>query len=191
MRGILTNERRVSETIRTGVKDFTQNTLSEQRSCTAMPPPSNVVLAQEIAKQWGPALTKAFTENDLSAFQILFDDSRPVEVVLQNSEGEEAGFLIGSKETSENVTLSWEEFHEATIKDLQEQDYLKSESQCLGVLGNRLILETGRFNNNGDVYLESYSLITFNLLDGKIVAVEAFTDPNVDSLFEAAIDESA
>ena len=154
-------------------------------------PPSNVIIAQEIAKQWGPALTKAFTENDLSSFQRLFDASRPVEVVLQNSVGEEAEFLIGSKEVSEEVTLSWEEFHQATIKDLQEQNYMKSEAQCLGVLGNRMILETGRFNNDGDVYLESYSLITFNLPDGKIVAVEAFTDPNVDSLFDAATDESA
>jgi hypothetical protein len=152
---------------------------------------SNVLIAQDIAKRWGPALTKAYTENDLSSFQSLFDDRRPVEVVLQNSAGEEAEFLLGSMEESENITLSWGEFHEATKKDLQEQNYMKSESQCLGVLGNRMILETGRFNNDGDVYLESYSLITFNLSDGKIVAVEAFTDPNVDSLFEVANEGSA
>jgi hypothetical protein len=152
---------------------------------------ANVVMAQEIARQWGPALTKAFTENELSSFQDLFDSKLPVEIVLQNADGEEAEFAIGNKETSEHITLTWEEFHELTTKDLHEQNYMKSESQCLGVLGNRMILETARFNNDGIVYLESYSLITFNSSDGKIIAVEAFTDPNVDSLFEAATDETA
>ena len=149
----------------------------------------NMIIAQEIAKQWGSSLTKAFTENDVSTFKSLFDTKLPVEVVLQNADGEEAEFTIGEKESFDNVTLSWEEFHELTTKDLQEQNYLKSESQCLGVLGNRMIMETGRFNNDGVVYMESYSLISFNLSDGKIIAVESFTDPHVNSLYDAASSE--
>ena len=132
-----------------------------------------------IAAKWGPALTKAAKEGDMSDFRALF--APEVEVVLQNALGEESEFVIGD---SEECVLSWEDFHELTTKDLKEQNYLKTESQCLGVLGRRLILETGRFNTEGEVYLESYSLITVDK-DGKIVAVEAFTDPQTSSLMSA------
>jgi ketosteroid isomerase-like protein len=138
------------------------------------------IKANEIADKWGPALTKAILDGDLSAFKDLFV-SEPVAVVLQNGEGAEAEFTIGD---GEEATLTWGEFHELTTKDLKEQSFLKSESQCLGVLGDRMIMEVGRFNKDGEVYAEAYSLLTFNE-EGKIVAVEAFSDPVVGSLMSA------
>jgi ketosteroid isomerase-like protein len=35
-----------------------------------------------------------------------------------------------------------------------------------------------RFNKDGEVYAEAYSLLTFNG-EGKIISVEAFSDPDV------------
>jgi hypothetical protein len=139
------------------------------------------IKANEIADKWGPALTKAILDGDLSTFKELFV-SEPVAVVLQNGEGTEAEFTIGD---GEEATVTWGEFHELTTKDLKEQSFLKSESQCLGVLGDRMIMETGRFNKDGEVYAEAYSLLTFNE-EGKIVAVEAFSNPEVESLIAAA-----
>ena len=138
------------------------------------------IKAKEIVDKWGPALTKAILDGDLSTFKELFV-SEPVAVVLQNGEGAEAEFTIGD---GEEATLTWGEFHELTTKDLKEQNFLKSESQCLGVLGDRLIMEVGRFNKDGEVYAEAYSLLTFNE-EGKIVSVEAFSDPDVGSLLSA------
>jgi hypothetical protein len=138
------------------------------------------IKAKEIVDKWGPALTKAILDGDLSTFKDLFV-SEPVAVVLQNGEGTEAEFTIGD---GEGATLTWGEFHELTTKDLKDQNFLKSESQCLGVLGDRLIMEVGRFNKDGEVYAEAYSLLTFNE-GGKIVAVEAFSNPDVESLLSA------
>lgn len=137
--------------------------------------------ATDIADKWGPALTKAYTDSDLAAFKSLFV-SEPVAVVLQNAEGGEAEFTIGE---GEDASLTWEQFHELSTKDLKKQNFLKSESQCLGVLGDRLIMEVARFNKDGEVYSEAYSLVTFND-DGKVVAFEAFTNPQAESIMEAA-----
>jgi ketosteroid isomerase-like protein len=138
------------------------------------------IKGNEIAGKWGPALTKAILDGDLSTFKELFV-SEPVAVILQNGEGVEAEFTIGD---GEEATLTWGEFHELTTKDLKEQRFLKSEAQCLGVLGDRMIMEIGRFNKDGEVYAEAYSLLTLNE-EGKIVAVEAFSDPEVESLIAA------
>lgn len=138
--------------------------------------------ASEVADQWGPALTKAIIDGDLSSFKSLFVSSEPVAVVLQNAEGSEAEFTIGDE--GQDATMTWQEFHELTRKDMEAQNYLKSESQCLGILGDRMILEIGRFNKDGEIYAESYSLLTLNA-DGKIAAVETFTDPQAESVMAA------
>ncbi|KAL7563649.1 hypothetical protein ACA910_013385 [Epithemia clementina (nom. ined.)] len=138
-------------------------------------------IANDIASQWGPAVTKAMLEGDVSSFKDLF--AEPVAVVLQNALGEEVEFSIADQ--VEGATMSWKDFVDISSKDVQEQSYVKTEAQCLGVLSDRFILATGRFNTEGEVYMEAYTLITVNAA-GKIVAVEAFTDSNVSHLTDAA-----
>lgn len=130
-------------------------------------------VAADIADKWGPALTKSIKERDISDFKALFASDEPVFVVLQNAEGNEAEFTIGD---IDEASLTWDEYHELSIKDLTAQQYAKTEAQCLGVLGDRMILESDRFNTDGDVYMEAFSLLTLNE-EGKIVAFEAFSDP--------------
>ena len=137
---------------------------------------------KEIGELWGPALTKAITEDDISAFKALFVSDKLVEVVLQNAEGEEVDTTIGD---SGDASLTWEDFKKLSKQDLEAQNYLKTESQCLGVLGDRLILEAARFNKGGEIYLESYSILTLNE-EGKVIMFEAFTDPAAAHLTSAA-----
>ena len=112
----------------------------------------------------------------------LFVDTEPVAVVLQNDEGNEVDFTIGDQE---DATLSWKEFHETSTKDLATQDYLKTEAECLGVLGDRFIMQTGRINKAGEVYLEAFLLATLNEA-GKITMLESFSNVAASSLVGAA-----
>lgn len=139
--------------------------------------------AAAVADKWGPALTKAIKEGDAEDFKALFTDDL-IEVVIQNAEGGESCFTIG--DDNEEATLEWKTFLEMSIAELKEQDYVKTESQCLGILGPRCILEMGRFNSKGEVYQESISLLTLDEKTGLIVAVEAFTDPGMSTLTELA-----
>ena len=147
-------------------------------------------IAATIGQAYGVEMTKAVASGDVSGFRSLFVDG-PVLVVLQNAVGEEAEFTIadaspaGEEQAAEGVTMTWDEFRDSAIKDLTDQDYEKTETQCLGTLGDRMIMETGRFNKSGQVYLETYQLISFNS-EGKITAVELFSDPATTTLFEAA-----
>jgi len=143
-------------------------------------PLGNVV---EVAEKWGPALTKAVKEGDIEDFKSLFTDDL-VEVVIQTDEGGEALFTIG--DDNELATLDWAAFLETSTNELKDQDYVKTESQCLGVLGPRLIMETGRFNSKGEVYLEATSILTLSEFTGKIVAYEAFSDPGMQTLRDLA-----
>ena len=139
-------------------------------------PLQNSKLASEVALKWGPAFTKAVKDGDISDFKSMFSTGL-VEVVIQGSDGHEACFTIA--DDNEEATLDWKSFFEMSTAELKEQDYAKTESQCLGVLGPRCILEMGRFNSKGDVYQESISLLTLGQESGKIVAFEAFTDPGM------------
>lgn len=155
--------------------------------------------AAAIADQWGPALTKAIVDKDVSEFRGLFaDDDAGVVVVLQDAEGSEAVFTIVDGKEGEEVetanpvlegrvagSLTWEEFREASAVDLEKQSYAKTEAVCLGVLGDRMMMEVGRFNTSGDVIVETYSLLTINA-DGKVTMVETFTDPQVASVVNKA-----
>lgn len=137
-------------------------------------------LSVAVAEKWGPALTKCIREGDVADFRDLFIADEPVVVVVQNSAGDEIHSTIGDAEGAE---VSWGEFDELIKSDLQEQNFLRAESQCLGKLGDRILLEGGRFNENGELYHESYSLLTLNE-NGKITMVEIFTDLNAQNLFE-------
>ena len=77
--------------------------------------------------------------------------------------------------------MTWQEFRDTSTQDLAAQNYLKTESECLGVLGDRMILETGRVNKDGEVYQEVFSLVTLNA-KGKITMLEAFSDINAAAL---------
>ena len=132
---------------------------------------------EEIANAWGPALTKAMLEGDMTPFKELCVKGEPVDMVLQGSDGVEIETSIGDS----GADLTWEKFQELCSKDLEAQNFQKIEAQCLGVLGDRMILETGRFNKAGEVYMESYAIVTINS-DGKVVMFEAFVDPQMASL---------
>ena len=112
----------------------------------------------------------------------LFVADESVSVVLQNAEGAEVHFTIGDQD---DATMTWQEFQETSTQDLTAQNYLKTEGQCLGVLGDRMILETGRFNKDGEVYQEVFALVTLNE-DGKITMLEAFSDVNGATLLASA-----
>lgn len=138
--------------------------------------------AQEVGEKWGKALTGAMTTGDMTEFKALFISDEAVGVVIQSDEGTEVVMTIGD---IEGAILSWEEFRESSMKDLEEQGYLKTESQCLGVLGDRMILESGRFNKAGEEYMSSYSLLTLNE-EGKIMMFESFSDVQAPGLIRAA-----
>jgi hypothetical protein len=104
---------------------------------------------------------------------------------LQNAEGQEVHFTIG---TQEDADMSWQEFHKTTTKDLKSQDFLKTESECLGVLGDRMMMQTGRLNKAGEVYMEAFLLLTLNDA-GKITMLEAFSNVNASSLVSAAMEK--
>ena len=137
--------------------------------------------AQSIAENWGQFLTQASKDGDITAFKEMFV-SGPVDVVLQNEDGQEVKFFIG--DTEENCDMTWDEFAQTALRDLQMQDYDRSESTCLGVLGKRMILELLRYNKNGEVYLTATSLVEFND-EGKILGYEAFSDVGVSGVVEA------
>eukprot|EP00339_Tiarina_fusa_P028120 CAMPEP_0117029426 /NCGR_PEP_ID=MMETSP0472-20121206/21311_1 /TAXON_ID=693140 ORGANISM="Tiarina fusus, Strain LIS" /NCGR_SAMPLE_ID=MMETSP0472 /ASSEMBLY_ACC=CAM_ASM_000603 /LENGTH=147 /DNA_ID=CAMNT_0004737193 /DNA_START=113 /DNA_END=556 /DNA_ORIENTATION=+ len=135
---------------------------------------------QEIADKWGPALTKMMVDGDMSDFKDIFVQDEPVYTVLQDAEGHEIETSIGT-----DGELSWDAFQELSSKDLASQNFDKIEAQCLGVLGDRMIMETGRFNKDGVVYLEAYSLLTIDG-NGKVTMVEAFADSQLTSV-QAAV----
>lgn len=85
--------------------------------------------------------------------------------------------------------MTFEEFQEVSKRDLLEQEYLRTESECLGILGDRMILEAARVNKAGEIYMETFSLVTCNK-DGKIIMLEAFSDLRVASLLEKAAEQT-
>ena len=67
---------------------------------------------------------------------------------------------------------------------MEAQKYDCTTSNCLGVLGNRMILETGRMNTDGELYMMASSLVEFRE-DGKIIGLEAFNAVDIDTALEA------
>ena len=155
--------------------------MTEEEETTA--PLNTSALAAEVVAKWGPTFTKAVKEGDISEFKALFTDGL-VEVVVQGAGGREACFTIA--DDNEEATLDWKTFFEMSTAQLKEKDYAKTESQCLGVLGPRAILEMGQFNSKGEIFKESISLLTLGQASGKIVAFESFTDPEGGVLAQLA-----
>lgn len=136
----------------------------------------NAKYAADIAEKYGPYLTKAMKGDGIEDLQSLFDS--PVHVVLQSSDGDEVVFTIGDED---NASMTWDEFQKASAVDVKKDDYQKTESECLGVLGRRLILEVARINTAGEAYLVAYNLVEFNE-KGKIIEFESFSDLKVTNL---------
>ena len=139
--------------------------------------------ANSVADAWGPAISKSTNEGDPSGIKALCADV--VEVVLQSNK-EPICVTVGDLEGGENAaTFSWSELLGLTTKDMAAQNYKSTESACLGVLGNRMILESGRINKEDEMYMNVVSLVTLNN-DGKITRFEAFADSASPALFDAA-----
>jgi hypothetical protein len=132
--------------------------------------------ASDICAKYGPYLTSAMKGESVDDLESLF--ASPVTVVLQDSNGEEVLFTIG---TDENASMTWKEFQQASQQELVQQDYQNTESECLGVLGNRALMEVARINTAGETYLVAYILVTFDET-GKIVEFESFSNLQATSL---------
>ena len=140
--------------------------------------------AEEIANAWGPALTKAMNDGDCTAIKSICIEKEPVYLVLQGPDGNEIETSIGDVATE--ADMSWETFQKLISKDVQQQEFLKLEAVCLGVLGDRMMIETGRFNKSGEVYLEAYSLLTITQDTGKVSMFEAFVDTQLSGFMKEA-----
>lgn len=140
--------------------------------------------AIHIAENWGKFMTEAATTGSMDNLKSLFHE-REVYVVLQGADGQEAEFMIGTD--PEICIMTWEDFKEHAFKDLESQDYKASQSAFLGLLGNRMILETVRLNSKDECYMAATSLIEFDD-EGKVIGFEAFSDVNAAALMGAASD---
>lgn len=123
-----------------------------------------------------------YVSSSLISVYRLFIAEESVSVVLQNDKGEEVHFTVGAQEDAD---MSWDEFQESSKKDFESQDFLKTESDCLGVLGDRMLMQIGRINQAGEVYMEAFFLVTLNDA-GKITMLESFSNVNASNLMDAA-----
>ena len=139
----------------------------------------NTKISAQIAVDYAKHLTAAAKGGSLEPFKALFADT--CYVVLQDSEGQEVEFSLGE---GDDCNMTWDQFIEAAFKDLEAQKYDYTTSDCLGVLGNRMILETGRMNTDGELYMMASALVEFRE-DGKVVGWESFNAVDVDSAIAA------
>lgn len=102
-----------------------------------------------------------------------------------DKDGTEAILAIGEEGSEEPITLTWEVFQELIQKDMVAAEYAKTEAECLGVLGNRMLLEVNRYNKEDELYMNAVSLLTLDA-DGLVVQCEAFGDPQVESVTSQA-----
>jgi hypothetical protein len=143
--------------------------------------------AGKIADEWGPAITKVFKQNDASALKALCEPV--VEVVVQGnsgSDGSDAGGGTASFTCGDGGSVSWEDFVELAVKDLSDQDYAYTESASLGILGNRMVLETARINQSEEMYTNNCSVLTLSK-NGKVSVMESFADLAATSFVVAGL----
>mmetsp|Transcript_8687 Transcript_8687/g.13848 ORF Transcript_8687/g.13848 Transcript_8687/m.13848 type:complete len:148 (-) Transcript_8687:896-1339(-) len=141
-----------------------------------MPSEQNRQFAVDIAVNWAKELTAAAKGGPLEPFKNMFADQ--CYVILQGADGGELEFTIG--DDPDSCSMTWEQFAENSFKDLEAQNYDCTTTDCLGVLGNRMILEAGRLNKKGELYMTATSLVEFNE-DGKIIGFEAFNAVDLPS----------
>jgi hypothetical protein len=138
-----------------------------------------VEAANKIADAWGPAITKMGKDKDVESLKALCEAT--VELVLQTSDGSTAAFTIG-----DGASVEWQDFAGLSGKDLEAEDYKETEAASMGILGNRMILETGRINQKEELYMNAVSIITISA-NGKVAKLESFADSLVPSVLDAAM----
>jgi uncharacterized protein YuzE len=145
-----------------------------------MPTARNSEMAADIAVAYAKNMTTAANGGSLEPLKAMFGDV--CYIGLQNAEGQEVEFTLG--ENKDDCTMTWDEFTEAAFADLEAQNYDCTTSNCLGVLGNRMILETGRLNKEGSLYMTATSLVEFNE-EGKVIGFESFNAVDIDGTIKA------
>jgi uncharacterized protein YuzE len=149
-----------------------------------MPNRTNVEISVDIAIAWAKNMTSAANGGPLDPLKDMFSDV--CYIVLQSADGKEVEFTLGD---SSDCTMGWDQFTDAAFKDLEEQRYDCTTSNCLGVLGNRMILETGRLNKDGELYTTAVSLLEFND-EGKVIGFESFDAVDIDGAVQAVVEKS-
>ncbi|KAG7371318.1 hypothetical protein IV203_019888 [Nitzschia inconspicua] len=149
-----------------------------------MPNERNLELARGIALNWAKNMTIAANGGPLESLKSMFADV--CYIVLQNSEGREVEFTLGD---SVDCTMTWDQFTKFAFADLESQNYDCTTSSCLGVLGNKMILETGRLNKDGELYMVATSLLEFDE-DGNVMGFESFNPLDIDGAVEAVTDKT-
>mmetsp|Transcript_38839 Transcript_38839/g.57755 ORF Transcript_38839/g.57755 Transcript_38839/m.57755 type:complete len:152 (-) Transcript_38839:82-537(-) len=137
-------------------------------------------LADSIAEKWGPAVTKLAKGEGMDDFKAL---CAPGIIPWVIPKGESTAVLTVGDEPSTPevpVTMTWSLFQESVQKDMVSANYAHSEAACMGVLGNRIILEIGRYNKDDELYMNAVSVLTVNP-DGLIEKVESFGDPKMEN----------
>lgn len=149
-----------------------------------MPSQTNVEIAAEIAKAYAINVTSAGNGGPLDPLKDMFGEV--CYIILQNADGQEVEFTLGD---TSDCTMSWDQFTDAAFKDLEAQGYASTTSNCLGVLGNRMILETGRLNKDGELYTTATALLEFNG-EGKVIGFESFNAVDIDGVVQAVTEKS-
>ena len=104
--------------------------------------------------------------------------------LIFDKEGVETAVGVAD-ELGEGVTMTWDTYQQLAAADFQKASYVKTEAECLGILGKRMILEVNRFNEAGEIYMTAVTLLTLNE-EGLLVTCEAFGDPQIESVTEHA-----
>mmetsp|Transcript_28182 Transcript_28182/g.77441 ORF Transcript_28182/g.77441 Transcript_28182/m.77441 type:complete len:86 (-) Transcript_28182:74-331(-) len=81
--------------------------------------------------------------------------------------------------------MTWDDFLQVAQKDLAEQDYAKTVSECCGILGDRMIMTSGRINQQDECTHEAFFILTLNE-EGLIVTMEAFSNIHAPGLLSKA-----
>jgi hypothetical protein len=149
-----------------------------------MPNKANVEIAVEIATAYAESITSAAKGGPLDPLKGMFGDV--CYVVLQSADGQEVEFTLGD---SSDCTMSWDQFTDVAFKDLEEQRYDCTTASCLGVLGNRMIMETARLNKDGEMYTTATSLLEFND-EGKVIGFESFNSVDMEGAVQAVAEKS-
>lgn len=137
--------------------------------------------ANHIADNWGKALTKLTKEKDVEPLKALCEPI--VELVLATtSDDGTAVFTIGD----EGAHVSWEECRDLVTQDAGD-DYKETDSASMGMLGNRMILETARIDNKDEIYMNACAIVTMSTSTGKVAKLEVFTDSISPSLLDAGV----
>ena len=137
--------------------------------------------ANHIADNWGKALTKLTKEKDVEPLKALCEPIVKLVLATTSDDGT-AVFTIGDQ----GAHVSWEECRDLVTRDAGD-DYKETDSASMGMLGNRLILETARIDHKDEIYMNACAVVTMSTSTGKVAKLEVFTDSISPSLLDAGV----